>query len=339
MKPLVSILIPAYNAEKWLRDTIQSALSQTWPKKELIIVDDGSSDNTLKIAREFESKRVKVITQKNIGACNARNRALSVSQGDFIQWLDADDLLDPGKITLQLANNDSSAETRTLYSCAWGRFYFRPQKAKFNPDPLWQDLSPLKWLVSSFGEGCMMPCSAWLVSRKLTDMAGPWDERLTLNDDGEYFCRVVSASERVKFISKARCYYRKGNFGSISFNWSKNALESLSLSLNLCIDHLLALENDENTKRVCISLLQKFINSHYPADAEIINNIQKRIVELGGTVSSPKESRKFYFVRKIFGWKTSRFFKKWLWELEVGLYKNWDQLLAKLSRNSNINST
>ncbi len=334
MKPLVSILIPAYNAEKFLRDTIQSALNQTWSSKELIIVDDGSSDNTLKIAKGFESKSVKVIAQKNRGACNARNRALSVSQGDFIQWLDADDLLDPNKITLQLTGNDKSPETRTLYSCAWGRFYFRPQKAKFTPNPLWQDLFPLDFLKKSFESGYWMHPASWLVSRNIIDMAGPWDERLIRNQDGEYFCRVVAASEWVKFIPKSRCYYRKGNFGSISYNWSKNALESLSLSLNLCIDHLLAIENDENTKRVCISLLQKFISSHYPADAEIINTIQKRIVELGGTVSAPKESRKFYFIRKIFGWKTARFFKKWLWELEVRLYKNWDQLLAKLSRNS-----
>jgi len=71
MKPLVSILIPAYNAERWIADTIQSALAQTWPTKEIIIVDDGSSDQTLQVAREFACKTVCLVQQENQGAaCN-----------------------------------------------------------------------------------------------------------------------------------------------------------------------------------------------------------------------------------------------------------------------------
>ena len=65
MKPLVSILIPAYNAERWIADTIRSALAQTWPRKEIIVIDDGSRDRTLEIARQFASREVRVITQQN----------------------------------------------------------------------------------------------------------------------------------------------------------------------------------------------------------------------------------------------------------------------------------
>ena len=68
MTELVSILIPCYNAEKWLKETIESALSQTWPNKEIIIVDDGSTDNSLMIASQYESNLVKVISQENKGA-------------------------------------------------------------------------------------------------------------------------------------------------------------------------------------------------------------------------------------------------------------------------------
>ena len=98
MSALVSILIPAYNSGKWIRFTIESALSQSWPNKEIIIVNDGSEDNTLQIAKQFESKIVKVITQENMGASSARNKALSLAQGDYIQWLDSDDLLTSNKI-------------------------------------------------------------------------------------------------------------------------------------------------------------------------------------------------------------------------------------------------
>src|SRR6266566_9337206 len=98
MDPLVSILIPAFNAQEWITDTLKSAIAQTWPRKEILVIDDGSTDQTLAIARQFASEGVSVITQKNQGAAATRNKALSISQGDYIQWLDADDPLAPDKI-------------------------------------------------------------------------------------------------------------------------------------------------------------------------------------------------------------------------------------------------
>src|ERR1700741_4422028 len=102
MRPLVSILIPAFNASEYIADTIRSALAQSWPRKEIIVVDDGSTDATLPIARGFRSREVSVLTQPNQGAATARNTALSRCQGDVIQWLDADDLLAPDKIARQM---------------------------------------------------------------------------------------------------------------------------------------------------------------------------------------------------------------------------------------------
>ena len=97
MSPLVSILIPAYNAERWIAETIGSALGQTWPRKEIIVVNDGSTDQTLSVVQKFASKTVSVVTQENKGVCAARNKAYELCQGDYIQWLDADDLLSAGQ--------------------------------------------------------------------------------------------------------------------------------------------------------------------------------------------------------------------------------------------------
>src|SRR5712672_266302 len=120
MKLSVSILIPAYNAEEWIADTIRSAVAQTWPQKEIIVVDDGSTDQTLAVAQQFESDCVKVFTQKNQGAAAARNKAFSLSQGDYIQWLDADDLLAPDKIASQMETLQNCHSKRTLLSAEWG---------------------------------------------------------------------------------------------------------------------------------------------------------------------------------------------------------------------------
>ena len=106
-------------AERWIADTIRSALAQTWPRKEIIIVDDGSRDRTLSITRQFASKDVYVVTQENQGGSNARNRAFQLCQGEFIQWLDADDLLASDKITRQMKAWGEHSGNKGL-SCAWG---------------------------------------------------------------------------------------------------------------------------------------------------------------------------------------------------------------------------
>ena len=178
MQPLVSILIPAYNAEPWIADTIRCALAQTWPRKEIVVVDDGSADHTLAVARRFEVAGVKVVGQANQGASAARNAALGMCRGDYIQWLDADDLLAPDKIGQQLALLEGGAGPRTLLSGAWGSFGYRVSKAAFVPTALWEDLSPAEWLRRKLGQNLYMMNASWLVSRELTAAAGPWDTRL-----------------------------------------------------------------------------------------------------------------------------------------------------------------
>src|SRR6266550_949310 len=205
LTPLVSILIPAFNAQEWISETLRSAIAQTWERKEIIVVDDGSTDNTVAIAAQFHTRGVRVVSQENQGAAAARNKAFSLSQGDYIQWLDADDLLAPDKIANQL---ESTSEKRTLLSSAWGHFFYRYSKAQFKPTPLWCDLSPVEWLVRKMGQHCHMQTATWLVSRELTEAAGPFDTRLLSDDDGEYFCRVIMASDGIRFTSNARVYYR-----------------------------------------------------------------------------------------------------------------------------------
>ena len=131
MKPLVSILISAYNAEEWIGYTLQSAVAQTWPRKEIIVVDDGSTDGTVEIARRFASKGVTIFSTKNGGLSAGQNFAYRHSQGDYLQFLDADDLLAPDKIERQLAALTPSDSKRILLSSPWAPFYYRTRHARF----------------------------------------------------------------------------------------------------------------------------------------------------------------------------------------------------------------
>src|SRR5690348_2830874 len=94
-KGLVSVLIPAYNSERWIDETLQSVAEQSYPQIEVIVVDDGSTDGTASIAADCGAR---VVRQRNSGPSVARNRALAESRGEYIQWLDADDVLSPDKI-------------------------------------------------------------------------------------------------------------------------------------------------------------------------------------------------------------------------------------------------
>ena len=334
MSELVSILIPAYNTEKWIADAIKSVLAQTWANREIIIVDDGSSDNTLKIAKTFESKTVKVITQKNMGACGARNKALSIAQGDYIQWLDADDLLAPDKISQQLRESGSGHNSRVLLSSAFGTFFFRHQKAKFIPNSLWQNLAPVEWVITKFNDNIWMNPAVWLVSRELADLAGLWDERLSLDDDGEYFCRVVAASERVKFVPEAKSYYRVGNVGSLSRRTSYKACESLLLSLTLCFGHLLSLENSERARSACLKYLQIWLLYFYPEKPELMKRMNELARELGGSLPPPEVNWKYYPIERVMGWEAAKkVMTHWRNAKSVG-YKNWDRLLYNLTQKN-----
>ena len=306
MTELVSILIPAFNAERWIAGTIESALAQTWPAKEIVVVDDGSADRTLAVARGFVDRGVRVISQVNQGAAAARNAALRAAQGSYIQFLDADDLLHPQKIEAQMRGAEPGLQSRVLLTCRWGRFLVRPEQARFAPDTLWQDLSPADWIVTKFTDNRFMFPASWLVSRCLADAAGPWNEALSLDDDGEYMCRLVATSRQVRFMGEAECYYRIGNAGSLSSQRSDRAMESGFTSMRLCIEHLLSLEDSERTRRACVRLLQENLAHFYPEKTDLVNQCRRLARKLGGDLTPPGERFHFMLFRGIFGWRRAK---------------------------------
>jgi glycosyltransferase involved in cell wall biosynthesis len=312
MSDLVSILIPAYKVETLVAETVRSAENQTWPRKEIIVVDDGSPDRTYEVAKRFQSRSVKVVRQDNGGAPAARNTALSLAQGDYIQWLDADDLLHPEKISKQLHGADSGVDSRTFLTCSWGRFFFDANRADFVRDSLWRDYAPIDWIVTKFADNVWMNPAVWLVSRKLTDLAGPWDNRLARSgdDDGEYVCRVVEHSDGVRFSEDAQCYYRIGTVGSLNWNMetSTEAQKSLVLSLKLSIEHLLRMENSDRTRQAAMSYLRAFLQYFYGCDDGLYAELRDFAFDrLGSDLEAPSVSWKYRPLEAVAG---PRFTKK-----------------------------
>ena len=148
--------------------------------------------------------------------------------------------------------------------------------------------------------------TAWLVSRKLTELAGTWDERLSSSgdDDGEHICRVVAASEKVKFVPQAKCYCRTGNAGSLDWKMgeSDERLESLLLLLKFSIHHLLSLEDSRRTRSAALTYLQTWLPFFYPQQTALLQDINGLANRLGGQLSPVEVSWKHYPIKKLFGW-------------------------------------
>jgi glycosyltransferase involved in cell wall biosynthesis len=330
-RPLVSILIPAYNAEPWIEEAIRSALAQTWPHKEIIVVDDGSTDGTLAVAQRFATtSSVRVVAQKNRGASAARNAAFAVSKGDYIQWLDADDVLAPDKLERQLKTHGTDADRRMLFSCCWGVFIYRTTRAQFAPSSLWRDLSPTDFLLCKLRDGVFMQTSVWLVSRELSVAAGPWDEQMLVDDDGEYFCRVLMASKGIRFVPEAKVFYRYTGSGRLSSTGcSDRKLEVLWRSKRLHIAYLRSLEDSDRTRDASIRLLQRYLAYYHESRPDIVDEMRCLANELGGQLTPPRMSWKYDWLRRLVGWRIAKRAEMLLPTIRWGLKRRWDRTMFR----------
>jgi glycosyltransferase involved in cell wall biosynthesis len=331
MKPLVSILIPAYNAEAYIAETIKSAMGQTWPNKEIIVVDDGSRDQTLSVVRQFESKDLLVVSQKNQGAAAARNHAFSLSRGDYIQWLDADDLLSPDKVARQMDALKEYPSVRTLLSSEWGYFAYRSNRAEFSPSSLWADLLPVDWLLCKIRENLHMQTATWLVSRELTEAAGPWDVRLLGDDDGEYFSRVILQSEGVRFVRDAKVFYRVTPCTRLSYiGASDRKKEAQFLSMKLNVGYIRSVEDSDRVRAACVTYLQNWLINFYPERLDIVKELEKLALSLGGRLEPPRLRWKYAWIKPLFGWSQAKKAQLVLPQLRASLLRSWDKAMYRL---------
>lgn len=331
MNPLVSILVPAYNAQNYIEDTLRSAVGQTWPRKEIVIVDDGSTDQTAAIARKFESPTVRLVTQKNQGAAAARNKAFSLSQGDYIQWLDADDLIAPDKISKQMEQLDKCSSRRTVLSSSWAKFMYRCNRAEFVPTSLWHDLTPAEWMIRQMEDNVYMQTATWLVSREVTQAAGPWDTRLLGDDDGEYFSRVLLASDGTHFVPESKVYYRSAGPGSLSYiGFSDRKREAQWTSMKLHIQYVRSLEVSERAHAACVKYLQNWMCFFYPERMDIFKQAEELARSLGGELRIPPLSWKYSWIDTTFGRKLAKRAQVFLPRLRWSGIRLWDKAIFRI---------
>lgn len=331
MKPLVSILISAYNAQEWIVETINSAIAQTWPHKEIIVIDDGSTDKTAELIRRFTSKEVTLLSTKNQGLSAGLNYAYQHSRGDYIQYLDADDLLAPDKIEKQLAALSENDSKRILLSSPWAPFYYRTRHSHFVHNSLWKDLSPVEWLLRKMTENIHMQNATWLVSRELAEAAGPWDECLWYDQDGDYFSRVLLASERTRFVPETGIFYRITTRNRISYiGTSDKKKDSLIRSMKLHIQYLRSLEDSERVRKACLTYMQNWYPSFYPERPDIMAELQGLAAQLQGRLVEPRLRWKYAWMKPLFGFKAANWAQRSMPQLKASCVRRCDKAMYQL---------
>lgn len=282
--PTVSIIIPSYNKRAYVAASIESALAQTHTC-EVIVVDDGSTDGSLDVVRRYKD-RIILESGDNRGGSAARNRGLELSSGEYVQFLDADDVLPKTKIAKQLERLQGAREADIAF-CPWSYFHDNGVIDAPSPRRYWRDHEEgLSLLTEMWYLGGFFPPHAWLVSRKLIERVGEWNEALTGDDDGEFYGRMLAAASAAHYCKNAQVYYRDPPAGSVSRSRSLESARSDWLAFEIVSEEILSRRDDLLTQKACLSRARKKAYAWSQFD-EIVENAAAYERKLGVNDYSP----------------------------------------------------
>ncbi|MEJ1937980.1 glycosyltransferase, partial [Nostoc sp. NIES-2111] len=243
------------NAEQTILETINSVLNQTFSDFELIVINDGSKDNTLEVLQSIKDQRLKVFSYENSGVSSARNRGISHATGDFISFLDADDLWTTDKLELQLAALNAHPEASVAYS--WT--YTIDEKGELlKPyDPVYEGSVYADLLVSNF-----LTCgSNPLITKAAINSVGEFDKGLTGSEDWDYWLRLAEKWQFV-VVPKYQILYRR-SISSNSFKLQKmrkTTLDALEKAMKVAPPELQYLKN-ESLSNIYKYIVELYIDS------------------------------------------------------------------------------
>ncbi len=222
-RPLVSILIPAYNAEKWVRQSIESALSQTYSPIEIIVIDDGSSDGTVDEILKF-GDRIRFIQGGHSGANAARNMLLQAASGEWLQYLDADDYLLPNKVADQINFiRKSPTKLDIVYSPTIIRYEDTGKEAPTTITPPYDaTVQFIRW--SSF-------CTHGMLMRRSAVVdAGNWKPDQTVCQEHELVFRLITSGSKFGVWNQAATVYRHHDRNTVS---TRNPLQTIKVHMEI----------------------------------------------------------------------------------------------------------
>lgn len=227
--PLVSVVVPAYNVAQYVRQSVDSALSQTYPEVEVIVVDDGSTDATLSVLREAyaDELRVRVFTQANAGASAARNRGIAEARGEFIHFLDADEFLLPQKIMASYSLFQADPSVQVVYGHGTPVLADGVTEIPMDYPPLPSGDVFCHWINGTMSGGTYGVTSSFMVRRSALSAVGGFDPALPICHDWDLWLRLAARFPFAALADRLVVYRRIGS--GLHANRLKMALDRLAV--------------------------------------------------------------------------------------------------------------
>lgn len=232
MTNLISIIIPVYNQEKYLVETLQSVSNQTYSNWECILVNDGSSDNSVNVLKPFltQDNRFYFIDSENKGVSNARNLALKQAKGEYVLFLDGDDLIHPEKLQLAISNFEKSSDLSIVFNTT--NYFENTIENTLYPIKMNAELLNFNDLLLYWNEKIIIPIHSAIIKKTLLNGI-EFNSNLTAQEDWLVWLRLFQKNPKILVLEEALSYYRKHN-------------SSRTQSFALKNDHFKALEIFEN---------------------------------------------------------------------------------------------
>jgi glycosyltransferase involved in cell wall biosynthesis len=314
-QPLVSICMPAYNASKYIDESLESIAKQTYTNIEIVIVNDGSTDNTAEVLEKYADRQnIRIIHTANRGQSAAANTAYLNSTGEYIKFFDADDVMNPEHIRAQVER--ALENPNGIPSCEVRRFYDDDLSAAIvEPLANWKDLPPMEWMVIDNGKGLgMIGVCMFLIPRRFLERSGLWNEYLSLLNDYEFSPRFLLLADEVLFTPDAVLYYRSGQAGSLSQTLSRTRLMSAFNALE-ATHRLLISRNDSESVRMGLSQIWHLWMHHFYLNEMVMYRKAKHYLAGLGNYPDLYFRRVASRTRKLLGWRTHKRITMMLFEV------------------------
>nr|WP_321452400.1 glycosyltransferase family A protein [uncultured Carboxylicivirga sp.] len=311
---LVSIIIPCYNCEVFLSQTLDSVINQSYSNIEIIIVDDGSTDLSINLANQYKSKnadKIQVYQNPGKGACAARNYGFKQSKGFYIQFLDGDDILSKDKIKMQVKSLQSHINHVAI--CETWHFHNHIDNAINTDRKYLENINNIpNFFIQLWGGSNLMPnmvqTSAWLLPRTLIENYGLWDTTLLKDQDGEFFARVVLNANGIIYTPGIKNYYRKHIYGNnIAAQKKKEHFQSNKKAIELKQKYLFHKTYSPEAKLAIATQYKILAIDAWPNYIGLANEAINNCKKLGGSNYQPILGGKIIEIfKKMFGWKFTK---------------------------------
>lgn len=249
---LISVIIPAYNSEKTIVETINSVLQQSYTNFELIVINDGSSDRTLELLQTIQDSRIKIFSYPNGGVSRARNRGIAKATGEYISFLDADDRWTPDKLKLQWTTLQQFPQAALAYS--WVYFESESQLSYADKSSYFTGNVYPELLIKNFLHTASNP----LIRRDIIDSLGVFDPELKTCEDWEFYLRIAAQKEFI-LVPKVQIIYRQSTT-SLTSN-----IQQIARDHQLVIERAFAVapQQLQHLKRQSLAWSYKYLAQQY----------------------------------------------------------------------------